>query len=202
MTIKNPIIADNKPVNIQLNKGQEYHFCTCGKSRSQPLCDGSHTGTSFTPRVIIPSEDTDAWLCACKHSRNKPFCDGSHQHFSDDQIGREGPGISADETDIPPARATDEEPTLEYIHQLAENGLETVGHHGPVGAMGVPGGLERRAIGPASGLGGGLGASSSRRRPGLLTMARVAPWGLGAVVCVVASASDPCALWEGGSDPR
>ena len=138
MTINNPIIADNKPVNIQLNKGQEYHFCTCGKSKSQPLCDGSHTGTSFTPRVIIPSEDTDAWLCACKHSRNKPFCDGSHQHFSDDQIGKEGPGISADETDIPAARATDEEPTLEYIHQLAENGLDTVGHHGPVGAMGVP----------------------------------------------------------------
>ena len=138
MTIKNPIIADNKPVNIQLTKGQEYHFCTCGKSKSQPLCDGSHTGTTFTPRVIIPSEDTDAWLCACKHSRNKPYCDGSHLKFTDDKIGKEGPGVSADEIDIPTPRATAEEPTLEYIHQLAETGLSAVGHHGPVGAMGVP----------------------------------------------------------------
>jgi glutamate synthase domain-containing protein 2/CDGSH-type Zn-finger protein len=138
VTIKNPIIADNKPVNIQLTKGQEYHFCTCGKSKSQPLCDGSHTGTTFTPRVIIPSEDTDAWLCACKHSRNKPYCDGSHLKFTDDKIGKEGPGVSADEIDIPTPRATAEEPTLEYIHQLAETGLSAVGHHGPVGAMGVP----------------------------------------------------------------
>ncbi len=138
MTIKNPIIADNKPVNIQLTKGQEYHFCTCGKSKSQPLCDGSHTGTTFTPRVIIPSEDTDAWLCACKHSRNKPYCDGSHLKFTDDKIGKEGPGVSADEIAIPTPRATAEEPTLEYIHQLAETGLSAVGHHGPVGAMGVP----------------------------------------------------------------
>ena len=36
------IIADNKPAKIYLNKGQEYHFCTCGRSKSQPSCDGSH----------------------------------------------------------------------------------------------------------------------------------------------------------------
>jgi glutamate synthase domain-containing protein 2/CDGSH-type Zn-finger protein len=138
MTIKNPIIADNKPVNIKLTKGQEYHFCTCGKSRSQPLCDGAHVGTTFTPRVIIPEEDTDAWLCACKHSRTKPFCDGTHQKFSDDMVGKEGPGIEAGETDMPTPRSTAEEPSLEYIHQLAAEGLSTVGHHGPMGAMGVP----------------------------------------------------------------
>jgi methylamine---glutamate N-methyltransferase subunit C len=138
MSINNPIIADNKPVNIKLTKGQEYHFCTCGKSRSQPLCDGSHVGTTFTPRVIIPEEDTDAWLCACKHSRTKPFCDGTHQKFSDDMVGKEGPGIEAGETDMPTPRSTAEEPSLEYIHQLAAEGLSTIGHHGPMGAMGVP----------------------------------------------------------------
>ena len=50
-----PIIADNKPVKVNLSKGQEYHFCTCGRSKSQPFCDGSHTGTPFTPRVIVAS---------------------------------------------------------------------------------------------------------------------------------------------------
>ena len=44
-----PVIADNKPVKVSLAKGQEYHFCTCGRSKSQPFCDGSHVGTSFNP---------------------------------------------------------------------------------------------------------------------------------------------------------
>lgn len=136
--MKNPIIADNKPVKVNLSKGQEYHFCTCGRSNSQPFCDGSHVGTGFTPRVIVSDEDGDAFLCACKHSRNKPYCDGSHNQFSDNEVGKEGPGLPADETTMPQARATSEEPTVEFIHQLALEGLKTVGHHGPMAAMGVP----------------------------------------------------------------
>ncbi len=136
--MKNPVIADNKPVKVSLSKGQEYHFCTCGKSKSQPFCDGSHVGTSFTPRVIVSDEEQEAYLCACKHTRNTPFCDGSHERFSDDQIGQEGPGIAADESPVPQVRATKEEPTVEFIHQLAREGLSVMGHHGPMGAMGVP----------------------------------------------------------------
>jgi len=136
--LKNPIIADNKPVKVRLSKGQEYHFCTCGKSRSQPFCDGSHIGTSFTPKVIVSEEDGDAYLCACKHTGNTPFCDGTHQQFSNDQVGKEGPGISDDESLMPKPHDTNEEPTLELIHQLATDGLTTVGHHGPMAAMGVP----------------------------------------------------------------
>ncbi|MDX1697586.1 MAG: glutamate synthase-related protein [Thiohalobacterales bacterium] len=135
--MKNPIIADNKPVKVSLAKGQEYHFCTCGKSKSQPFCDGSHAGTPFTPRVIVADKDGDAYLCACKHTRNTPFCDGTHQQFADDLVGREGPGIPADEALVPRPRATMEEPTVEFIHQLATDGLG-MGHHGPMAAMGVP----------------------------------------------------------------
>lgn len=136
--MKNPIIADNKPVKVQLSKGQEYHFCTCGKSKSQPFCDGSHVGTAYTPRVIVADKDEDAFFCACKHTRNSPFCDGSHQQFDDDQVGKEGPGIDADESPMPAPRATREEPKLEEIHLLASEGLSKVGHHGPMAAMGVP----------------------------------------------------------------
>ena len=136
--MKNPIIADNKPVKVNLCKGQEYHFCTCGKSKSQPFCDGSHVGTRFTPKVIVTDKDEEAYLCACKHSGNKPYCDGTHQQFSDDQVGKEGPGIEAEESAMPSARVTAEEPTLEFIHQLAEEGLSGFGRHGPMGAMGVP----------------------------------------------------------------
>lgn len=133
-----PIIADNKPVKVTLSKGQEYHFCTCGKSKSQPFCDGSHVGTSFNPKVIVSEEDGDAYLCACKHSGNKPFCDGTHKKFSDEQVGKEGPGLESQITDLPVAVVTIEEPTVEFIHQLAREGLANMGHHGPMTSMGVP----------------------------------------------------------------
>jgi len=136
--MKNPVIADNKPVKVTLSKGQEYHFCTCGLSKSQPFCDGSHVGTSFTPRVIVSEETREAYLCACKHTRTTPFCDGTHTQFSDDQVDKEGPGIAPDESPVPSVHPTDEEPTVEFIHQLARDGLSVFGHHGPMGAMGVP----------------------------------------------------------------
>lgn len=136
--MKNPIIADNKPVKVCLSKGQEYHFCTCGKSNSQPFCDGSHVGTSFTPRVIVSDHDEEAYLCACKHTANAPFCDGTHNQFSDDQVGKEGPGIKTGSTELPVAVATLEEPTVTFIHQLAREGLSKSGHHGPMTSMGVP----------------------------------------------------------------
>ena len=136
--MKNPIIADNKPVKVNLSKGQEYHFCTCGKSKSQPFCDGSHVGTSFTPRVIVSDQDEEAYLCACKHTGNAPFCDGTHNQFSDDQVGKEGPGIKTEATELPVAVATVEEPTVTFIHQLAREGLSKSGHHGPMVSMGVP----------------------------------------------------------------
>lgn len=133
-----PVIADNKPVKVTLTQGQEYHFCTCGRSKSQPFCDGSHVGTSFTPKVIVADKDGDAYLCACKHTGNAPYCDGTHKQFSREQVGQEGPGVTAQASGMPAAVATAEEPTVEFINQLAKNGLSTFGHHGPMVAMGVP----------------------------------------------------------------
>ena len=39
---------------------------------------------------------------------------------------------------MPEASPTPEEPHVAFIHELAEHGLEKMGHHGPMGAMGVP----------------------------------------------------------------
>ncbi len=136
--MSNPVIADNKPVKVSLSKGQEYHFCTCGRSKSQPFCDGSHVGTSFTPSVIVSDEDDEAYLCACKHTANPPYCDGSHKQFSADEIGKEGPGVRSKPSEMPKATSTIEEPTVEFIHQLAREGLSKLGHHGPMTSMGVP----------------------------------------------------------------
>jgi glutamate synthase domain-containing protein 2/CDGSH-type Zn-finger protein len=136
--MSNPIIADNKPVKVNLSKGQEYHFCTCGRSKSQPFCDGSHVGTSFTPRVIVSDEDDEAYLCACKHTGNAPYCDGTHKQFNADEVGKEGPGVTSKPSELPKAKSTIEEPTVEFIHQLAREGLSKLGHHGQMTSMGVP----------------------------------------------------------------
>ena len=131
------IIADNKPAKIYLNKGQEYHFCTCGRSKSQPSCDGSHVGTDFTPKVIVAEQDGEQFLCACKQSKNLPFCDGSHTHIAETLIGTEGTEIRTGSGELPTAKATQEEPSVELIHQLSKEGLTKLGHHGFMGAMGV-----------------------------------------------------------------
>jgi len=134
----NPIIADIKPKKVALNKGEEYYFCACGQSKNQPFCDGSHAGTSFKPKAFTAEETGDAYLCQCKHSNNSPFCDGSHKQFNAEQVGKEGPGVQIQATNIPVATATKEEPTVEFIHQLAREGLSKMGHHGPMTSMGVP----------------------------------------------------------------
>lgn len=136
-----PIIADNKPIKVTLKEGEEYYFCVCGKSSDQPFCDGSHKGTPFTPKSFVAEKSGDAYLCRCKHTGDAPFCDGTHKKFGDDQVGTQGPGRDADGDDgdaMPKAEATEAEPTVELIHQLAREGLSKLGHHGPMTAMGVP----------------------------------------------------------------
>ena len=135
--MKNSIIADNKPSKVTLKKGEEYYFCTCGKSSSQPFCDGSHAGTSFRPKPFTADENGDAYLCACKQSANLPFCDGTHKKFTQKDIGKEAP-ISSKKEDVTQVTSTKEEPTLSYIHELAQNGLSKLGHHGTMTSMGVP----------------------------------------------------------------
>ena len=136
--MSNPIIADNKPKKITLNKDKEYYFCVCGRSNKQPFCDSSHAGTVFKPRVFTADQDGEAYLCACKHTGNAPYCDGSHKQFNDENIGKEGPGLKLKSTDVPNTTATPEEPTVTFIHQLAREGLSKLGHHGPITSMGVP----------------------------------------------------------------
>jgi hypothetical protein len=39
---KTATIAQKKPVKVLLKQGETYYYCTCGKSKNQPFCDGSH----------------------------------------------------------------------------------------------------------------------------------------------------------------
>lgn len=74
-----PVIADRKPIFIELEAGKKYHWCACGKSANQPFCDGSHKGSGIAPKAFEAGETKKYALCACKHTGSSPFCDGSHK---------------------------------------------------------------------------------------------------------------------------
>jgi glutamate synthase domain-containing protein 2 len=85
--------------------------------------------------AVSVDEDTETFLCQCKSTGNPPYCDGSHA-----RLGSAQPGDPAPEQvgGAPKAVPTPEEPTVARIHALARDGLSKVGHHGEMGAMGVP----------------------------------------------------------------
>jgi len=130
-----PIIAAKSPARVELVEGKDYYWCRCGKSRSQPFCDGSYAGSDITPLKFTAAKSGSVALCQCKSSANAPFCDGTHASLGDLSVGDPAP---APKSDLPEAVPTPEEPTVARIHELARDGLLKLGHHGEMGAMGVP----------------------------------------------------------------
>lgn len=135
MTKTVPIIAAIVPAKVDLETGKDYFWCQCGKSNSQPFCDGSHAGSDITPLKFTAEKTGPVALCQCKASANAPFCDGTHATLGDLKVGDDAP---EPKSDIPIASPTPEEPTVARIHALAKDGLSKLGHHGEMGAMGVP----------------------------------------------------------------
>lgn len=74
-----PNIAQKAPYAVEVEAGKTYFWCSCGQSKNQPFCDGSHKGSSFNPVKFTAEESKTAYLCGCKHTGNAPFCDGSHK---------------------------------------------------------------------------------------------------------------------------
>lgn len=75
------VIAARAPVAVDVEAGRTYWWCACGRSASQPFCDGSHKGTDMVPLKYEPAASGKAWFCACKHSAAAPLCDGSHKRL-------------------------------------------------------------------------------------------------------------------------
>lgn len=73
-----PAIAAYESRAVDVEAGKTYSWCACGKSQSQPFCDGSHKGTAFTPVAYTAPKTCRVFFCQCKHSNKKPLCDGTH----------------------------------------------------------------------------------------------------------------------------
>jgi CDGSH-type Zn-finger protein len=77
-----PHIASKEPIAVQVEKGKEYWWCSCGLSKSQPFCDGSHNAEGkFSPVAWTAPKSGERWFCQCKQTNNGPFCDSAHNNL-------------------------------------------------------------------------------------------------------------------------
>jgi CDGSH-type Zn-finger protein len=74
-----PDIGGRAPIAVEVVAGNSYWWCACGRSKTQPFCDGSHKVTSFTPIEYKAEKSGKVFFCTCKRSSRKPTCDGTHK---------------------------------------------------------------------------------------------------------------------------
>ncbi len=73
------VIAQKFPYATLVEAGKTYYWCACGRSKNQPLCDGSHKGTGLEPVAFTADKTDTVYLCGCKQTATPPFCDGTHK---------------------------------------------------------------------------------------------------------------------------
>lgn len=79
--MEQPKVAGTVPEMVELEAGKKYYWCSCGQSSNQPLCNGAHKGSAFSPQPFQVEEPKKAAICMCKQTKNPPYCDGSHRNL-------------------------------------------------------------------------------------------------------------------------
>lgn len=75
-------VAQKAPYAVKVEAEKTYYWCACGRSKTQPFCDGSHQGTGIEPFAFTAEKSETVYLCGCKQTANKPFCDGTHNSIT------------------------------------------------------------------------------------------------------------------------
>jgi len=75
------IVASKTPFPVDVEAGKDYYWCSCGRSATQPFCDGKHQGSAFTPIKYTAEESKTVYFCGCKQSAAGQLCDGTHQRI-------------------------------------------------------------------------------------------------------------------------
>jgi CDGSH iron-sulfur domain-containing protein 3 len=75
------IVAQKAPFPVEVQAGKSYWWCVCGRSASQPFCDGSHKGTGLVPERYDAETSRTVYFCGCKATGKAPLCDGSHNRL-------------------------------------------------------------------------------------------------------------------------
>jgi CDGSH-type Zn-finger protein len=80
---EHPPIASRTPFRVELLGGYRYAWCSCGLSKYQPFCDGSHTSSPLGLKPVIWTQDKDetVLLCGCKRTAGGPKCDAAHRNL-------------------------------------------------------------------------------------------------------------------------
>ena len=73
-----PVIAQKAPLGVDVEEGKSYWWCSCGLSKEQPFCDGSHKGTGLEPMKYSAEKSATVYFCGCKNTKGLPLCDGTH----------------------------------------------------------------------------------------------------------------------------
>ena len=72
-----------RAASLELEANKNYLWCQCGRSTTQPFCDGSHHGTKYKPHLFKVNKKATYKLCNCKLSKASPFCDNTHLNMSE-----------------------------------------------------------------------------------------------------------------------
>ncbi|CAJ0597517.1 unnamed protein product [Cylicocyclus nassatus] len=78
---RNGVPSSNKPIKVNLESGKQYSWCSCGLTKTEPFCDGSHRCegiTTLRPIKFQVEKSGDYFLCNCKQTATRPICDRAH----------------------------------------------------------------------------------------------------------------------------
>ena len=75
-----PIVRALTPLRLEVVEGKTYFWCACGRTTTEPWCDGSHKATTIRPVKWVAPKSGTASICVCRATRRpgRVLCDGSH----------------------------------------------------------------------------------------------------------------------------